>query len=38
MGSRLPCVAAGMERLSLDFTQAAKNSGVRACLEFVISG
>ena len=38
MGSRISCVARGMERLSLDLTQAAKNSGVRACIEFVISG
>ena len=31
-------VAAGMERLSLNLTKTAKSSGVRECLEFVISG
>ena len=35
MGSRLFCVAGEMERISLDFTQAAKNKGIWDCLEFV---
>ena len=35
MVSRLSSVAGEMERLSLDFTQAAKNKGIWNCQEFV---
>ena len=38
MSSRLSGVATGMEGLSLDLTQAAKSSGVKKYLDFVISG
>ena len=36
--SRLSGMATGMERLSEDLKPAARSSGVRECLEFVISG
>ena len=38
MGSRLSGMVTGMDRLSLDLTQAAKSSAVRECLELLISG
>ena len=37
-GFKIIWVVKGMERLSLDQTQAAKSSAVRECLEFLILG